>query len=555
MPIVEVNGQEIEFPDNMSQDQIRGVLQKKFPAPAEQPKAAPTQAATQTPMQNKGSLGERAGKIYGIPRTAFDQSMQGATFGFADEVSDPLGALYAAARENPRALLPEFLGGTNEVSPELADELSNARANTQKDLAGQMEQNPVTSVASQIAGAMLTGGAGASTKAGKTVGNFIRSGNIGARVAKGALAGAASGGVYGYGSGVDGERNDSAYRGSVLGAGLGAAAPVLGYAISGAGNAAKGVVARNGDKLDKAISSMKEKSAQSYQKMRSNGAEFSPQASQNILNKISTTLSSDGRLNPKLHDKTLAVFEEIQNDIGSNNLSLEGLDQWRQVLGDIASNQTDKVNARKAGLMIDAIDESVGALKHSDLSKGSRAAVDALNSARKQWASARKFEMVADVLKRADGDPNKIKSGLKSLLNSKKAVRGFSPAEYKSLQNAARYTSGEGIIKAIGKFGFDLGTSQTMGNTALPVLSGLAVGASNGGLGVAVPVIGTAARVGQKMLARGKAEDLLKVIESGGNVPMKQIMALPPAQAKKLMNVYRSMQNSFITTSPAIIQK
>ena len=33
MPIVEVEGQEIEFPDSMSRDEIKSVLQKKFSAP------------------------------------------------------------------------------------------------------------------------------------------------------------------------------------------------------------------------------------------------------------------------------------------------------------------------------------------------------------------------------------------------------------------------------------------------------------------------------------------------------------------------------------------
>jgi len=33
MPIVEVNGQELEFPDDMTPEAIKGVLQAKFPKP------------------------------------------------------------------------------------------------------------------------------------------------------------------------------------------------------------------------------------------------------------------------------------------------------------------------------------------------------------------------------------------------------------------------------------------------------------------------------------------------------------------------------------------
>lgn len=475
----------------------------------------------------------------GLARTAFDQAMQGATFGFADEVMDPLGAVIATGLRNPKALF------TGNVDENLADSLVNARKNTQERLKQEFEQNPVTSFTSNIAGGLVTGGAGATTRAGTAIGNLVRSGDIGARIAKGAVAGAASGGLYGVGSGEDGERAGSGIRGALLGGAIGTAAPLAGYAVKGLQNNIKGLNARGEEALAESLDQLKSKSSASYQAMRQNGASFSPQASQRIINNLKTRLTADGELDPVLHQSSLRALKLLEDKASKGTLTLEGLDQSRQLLGDIAGNFSDKVNARKASLLINAIDDAVGSVQPTDLAKGSRSAVEALQNARKQYATSRKFEMVSDVLKRADGDPNKIKSGLRSLLNNKKAVRGFSPAEYKALENAAKYSGGEGITKALGKFGFDLGTSQTMGNTALPVLSGLATSAVSGAAtGGAVPAIGTAARVSQKLLARGKAEELLKVIENGGKVSTKQIMQLPPKQAKALLATLRQTNMS-----------
>src|ERR1700754_4595549 len=72
MPVVQMpDGANVQFPDAMPPDQIRSLIAQKFPD------IAPTQA----PQQQAG-----------IGRTAFDQGMQGATFGFADEIQDRLGA-------------------------------------------------------------------------------------------------------------------------------------------------------------------------------------------------------------------------------------------------------------------------------------------------------------------------------------------------------------------------------------------------------------------------------------------------------------------------------
>ena len=66
------------------------------------------------------------------------------------------------------------------------------------------------------------------------IGGMLGSGNTGARIAKGALSGGATGAVYGAGGAETGERKEGAALGGLLGAGLGAAVP----AVSGVAGAA-----------------------------------------------------------------------------------------------------------------------------------------------------------------------------------------------------------------------------------------------------------------------------------------------------------------------------
>ena len=157
-----------------------------------------------------------------ISRTVLDQGLQGTTFAGADEITDRLGAM----------------GASIYTGEKYKDVLKDARSASKQRMAQQAEQNPVTAIGSNIAGALLTGGAGASTKAGTAIGNSLRTGNIAARIGKGALAGAASGAAYGAGNADDGEGLAGAGKGLLVGGSVGAALP----AVAGLYGAVKGAI-------------------------------------------------------------------------------------------------------------------------------------------------------------------------------------------------------------------------------------------------------------------------------------------------------------------------
>lgn len=182
----------VNAPEGASQDEALEYAKKQFSsASLEKPKAS-------------------------IGRTALEQGLQGATFGFADELTDRLGAGIASVATGEK----------------YSDLLKEARENTKNRFEAQSEQNPGTSLAANIGGALVTGGIGAGTKVGSSLANSLRTGGVGARIGKGALAGAASGGLYGAGSADDGDRTWGAGKGAFLGGALGAALPAVGAAVS-----------------------------------------------------------------------------------------------------------------------------------------------------------------------------------------------------------------------------------------------------------------------------------------------------------------------------------
>lgn len=147
----------------------------------------------------------------GIARTALDQSLQGATFGFADEITDRIGAGIAS-----------LVTGTP-----YSENLDAGREMSQERMQRQMEQRPALSIGSQLAGGILTSGAASTTAPGKALTSSLGRGGLGLRAAKGAGAGAASGALYGAGTGTEGNRLESAAEGAGLGAAFGAAAPIV----------------------------------------------------------------------------------------------------------------------------------------------------------------------------------------------------------------------------------------------------------------------------------------------------------------------------------------
>lgn len=451
----------------------------------------------------------------GDARTALDQTMQGATFGYADEAMDAIGALGAGAYM--KAFKPELMDGKN-----VGDLYNEARDNSKERLAQEAE-NP-SAIPLQILGGLITGGAGALTKTGGAVANSLRSGKIlgkelgvVGRAIKGAATGAVSGGAYGAGTAEDGNRFAGLEEGATTGAAVGAAIPAAGAALAGttagAANIAKGIASRSPEQLQVAGASLKDQASSVYQKFKASGAVLSAPKVQNIVKSVDNSLTSLGKNNKELHRKTLSALDDLKTDANKGRMGLEELDQHRQLFSGIVRDETDitgkiSQDGLKAQKAIQAIDRHVNTLKKADVIGGDTSASKLIQDARGLWAKQARFDSVSRIVEKADGDPRKIKTMLSTFVRNKKNLNGFSTEEREALKSASRDSTGEKALNILGKFGIDKNRIMA------PLVGGGLTGAALGNpVGATLVAAGTAARQAQKYIAKGKIENALNIIE------------------------------------------
>lgn len=466
----------------------------------------------------------------------------GAGIAKAGGVDQPYGELYdqaeadalATAEANPKSnFAGAALGIVNTVPLAIT-----------KTLIGTLPTSGIRGTINAIPKALGAASDWASANTFANTGRLAKAGNLVVQTAKSAALGAPGGAIYGASDSKTGNEVEGAITGAGAGAGLGAAlrpvSAAVGATAKGISNTAKGAFARSGDQLEEAGQKIKDTSSKAYQKMRESGASFRPEAKENIINSIDDALKSDGPLNQGLHGNTMSVLQDLKSAAESPDFSLEELDQYRRLLSRIPKTVPEDV--RKSSIVIDALDSSVNSLKDADLSNGSREAIDALNEGRKEYSKYSKFDRIRTIIDNSGGDANKLKSGLQRFANNPKMTRGFSPSEMKALQDAAKNTTGEGLLKMAGKFGIDLGSSLSVGNAGLPALYGAVTGAT-AGVGPAFGVVagGTAARQAQKYIARAKADDLLKLIEKGNSISVQDIGKLSPSEAVKFLNATKGI--------------
>lgn len=249
----------LEVPDGTEPAQIEQFVSSQFQG---QQKPQETQAEPQKPGFFKG-LATDAGNF--VKSTAYSVPM-----GFGDEIRDGVAALYAGA-----------------VSPDLTvgQAYKAAREETQQEQSQMRQDSPLASLAGDITGAVLTGGAAAGTKAGTSLAASLRTGNPLTRIAKGIGTGAVSGAAYGAGSAESGDRLRGAIKGFIVGGVTGGAVPAIGSAVSGI----KSTVA---PKIEKPIADLAQRAKDFGIPLRLD--QVSPTRVRNTVQKVSQELPGSG---------------------------------------------------------------------------------------------------------------------------------------------------------------------------------------------------------------------------------------------------------------------
>lgn len=452
-----------------------------------------------------------------IPRTVLDQGLQGATFGFADEITDPLGVALATLIADPEG----FIKG--EISdPALAEQVAQARRTTQERLDRQFEQRPVTSVGSQIGGALLTGGAGATTKAGARAGNILRSGNLPARIAKSSTAGAASGATFGAGTAEEGERLEGATEGAILGGVAGGAIPVVastGRAINRA--LGKKQIIPNSDEL-------KKQAGRLYQIADQKGGILTSKFSDDFVDEVNKLRpqTQEGQLIAGKSDFT-KVIDDIQG-IRNRRITLQAAQEIDEELGNKIDNFFREGRLTKEGKKLFDVQTTFRNMieeADDDLVEGGKEGFEALKEARKLWATSRKLADIEKIIERADLMDNPataIKSGFRMLLKNPNRIKGFTKVEKEAIRKAAQ----TGVVTD---------TLRVMSSRLIPIIT-VSTGGGVGGT-TAATAASLAARNAATRAQVRQAQKVAEIVANQGNPITRAPLIGSPSANLLLPNV------------------
>jgi len=160
-------------------------------------------------------------------RTALQHGLKGATFGFSDEAAAAIGAGGAKAIDYARGMM----GGEEEFADKSFGELYDTALEQERgSIEAGAEAHPGTAITSEIAGAIGTGVAGASTKLGGKLVQSLGKGTLAQKSIRSAALAGTTGGLYGAGEAEE-DRLEGAIDTAIMSAGLGLALPVAGAGV------------------------------------------------------------------------------------------------------------------------------------------------------------------------------------------------------------------------------------------------------------------------------------------------------------------------------------
>lgn len=462
----------------------------------------------QQPQQEKSML-------QGMGETLSDATtgvVQGATLGFGDEL--------LSAALTPFEMARGAIRGTDEgkgIGQRVGDAYSRALEFNRGLDKQAAERSPIASTAGEIVGGAVTGGGLA--RGGVSLLNAAKP-TYKSMIGRGAAEGAAYGGVYGAGTGEGMEdRLGRAATGAAVGA-------VTGGVMGGVG-------ARQASKAASAstptLDELRAASKIAYDEAKNANVVVQPQRYKKMVDDLYQDLVKGG-VDPGLHPGVTRAFDRLR-ELESQPVAFETLDILRRVANSAGKSLQNRDEGRLAGLIVDKVDDLMNNLGPRDVLSGDgRLAGEMIRAGRALWSRVRKSEALEELVERATnkvganytaaGFQTAIRQEVKSLLNNKKALRGFSEQERNMLKALNRGASVENVLRQLGKF-----APRGIVSTTLSGGAGFALGGPAGA--AAVMGGGEAAKQISARMTQAKLTRLIEAVRRGGP---RVLQALPAEQ-------------------------
>ncbi|MEQ9634598.1 MAG: hypothetical protein RLW68_00790 [Devosia marina] len=436
MPIVRMpDGAQVRFPDDMPPEQIKSMIQQKFPD---------------------------AGKQFNPIEAAQGGIMQGMTFGFNDEIQ--------AGMMTPIEMGLDLVQGKGwDPGRSFGQALDKTRGTE----AMMQEQQPLAHTIGNITGGVGSGVGLARGGATLMAGAKPTVASMGGR---GAVEGAIYGGLHGLGTGTD-DKVGSAIEGALIG---GATGGVLG----GVGGA---VASRSAQSAMPSVQNLKDEAGVLYDAARQSGAMLPQAQSANMANKVRSIASAEGIVTPtgRINDSFPRVADLVRSfdDYGTGDLSIDQMQSVRKLIQS-ALKSPDSDERRIAMMVMDEFHRFLDPIA-PEIAQANQIYHRAMN--------ADVLETLVEIAQQKSGQYGRsLDATLREQFGAlerqiiKGEVRGFSDAEKAAISKVAQGGTIEGILTLIGKAA-PSGIVSGAAGFGVPFAVGNAVGG---------PVAGTAAGLG-----------------------------------------------------------
>lgn len=448
------------------------------------------------------------------------------TFGLGPKIAAGVGTLPAKAG----AEIAEMITGNQ--APSISD-IYKSGVDMYSGFGKQAyADDPLLAVGASLLGGIKGAKNLAGTKTGKKVADWATTGSTGQRILKGGALGSLGGAVYGAGASDVGDELSGAGKGAVFGAATGAAVPALGAAVS---------------KLNTKVSlptseEIRAKGGELFKLAEAKGGVLKSQVADDFLDKV---LSIRPQTEAGRVFKGDSPVTKILDNVGSlkgKPLTLDAAKEVDEALGEMAYSTMDKFGKLSADgkKFLDMQTQLRRTIENADESMviGGKEGFEAVKEARKLWSTSlrlRDIEKIIANAERMDQPATAIRTGFRTLLRNGDRIKGYSPAEVRALEKAAK----TGVVTDLFRLG---------GSGLVPIgtgVTGLAAGPVGGAVGAGA---GFALQQGSKAIASarqaGRANQAAKTVaERSGMVTkeqriplptMRDILKLSPKEAKNI---------------------
>lgn len=441
---------------------------------------------------------------------------QGMLMGFGDELTAAIGT--------PARMVKQYM---NDEPVSMSKAYEEGHDFEQERLRQYKEESPIASTVSEIGGSVF--GATNLMKGGVSL--LAKKPTI----LKAAAEGGAYGGVYGAGTADRGERIEGAVKGAATGV-------TIGTVAQGAGNMiANRIAANKAAKASIPVDALREQTNAFYKQSEALGLRVSEKSMKNLAGNLRIVA---GKTNDKLRPRISGIVDDLE-DLASGPMSLEDLDEFRQIIGDEYRRAT-RSEKRILQRMKDIIDKFSDDLSPKDVT-GDLKAIQFLKQGRELHTRTRKVEILEDLMDLADvkaqgqltqsGQANALRQKFNQLYTQikKKKVNTFTPEEVEIIREMA---AGNFTPKSVSWL------KRLAPNGPVSIAAGQFIGSFFGPAGqIGVPLLGHVSAEAANNAAQTTAQRLRDAVASGAQKtsPVASTLPrriIPPAvtQATDLVN-------------------